>query len=117
MKTQKPLYCSVTWGAGGSTAKVSLDIAKVLKGKFEIVPNLHLALIWKNISLKKLLTTAVCSKLKCHGFAGEEAKDSSEGEATEFSSAIDLIRYMRENYEEHEFCIQTAGYPEGTVPK
>ena len=115
MKTQKPLYCSVTWGAGGSTAKVSLDIAKVLKGKFEIVPNLHLTCtnMEKHI-IKETLDDCRLLKIKnVMALRGEEAKESSEDEATEFSSAIDLIRYMRENYEEHEFCIQTAGYPEG----
>ena len=115
MKSQKPLYCSVTWGAGGSTAKVSLDIAKVLKGKFEIVPNLHLTCtnMEKHI-IKETLDDCRLLKIKnVMALRGEEAKESSEGEAAEFSSAIDLIRYMRENYEEHEFCIQTAGYPEG----
>ena len=41
MKKQKPLYTSITWGAGGSTAKVSFDVAKMMKIR-KLIPNLHL---------------------------------------------------------------------------
>jgi methylenetetrahydrofolate reductase (NADPH) len=115
MKVQKPLYNSVTWGAGGSTAKVSLDIAKVLKGKFGLIPNLHLTCtnMEKHI-IKETLDDCILLKINnVMALRGDEVKDPTDDEANEFKSAIDLIKYMRENYNDWEFCIQTSGYPEG----
>eukprot|EP00943_MAST-04B_sp_MAST-4B-sp1_P004006 g4006.t1 len=115
MKLQKPLYNSVTWGAGGSTAKMSLDIAKVLKGKFGLVPNLHLTCTnMKKHIIKETLDDCIVLKINnVMALRGDEVKDPTDDEANEFKSAIDLIKYMRENYNDWEFCIQTSGYPEG----
>ena len=42
MKPQDPLYCDVTWGAGGSTSDLTLDICKKMQSEFGIETNMHL---------------------------------------------------------------------------
>ena len=118
MKKQKPLYTSITWGAGGSTAKVSFDVAKMMKIR-KLIPNLHLTCTnMDKYIIKETLDDCVLLKINnVLALRGNEAKDPTEDEEGGLKSAIDLIKYMRENYNDWEFSIQTSGYPEGHPSK
>ena len=37
-----PLYADVTWGAGGSTSDLTLDICVKMKEEFGLEPNMHI---------------------------------------------------------------------------
>lgn len=38
----EPLYADVTWGAGGSTSDLTLELCIKLKEEFGMEPNMHL---------------------------------------------------------------------------
>lgn len=42
MKEQDPLYCDVTWGAGGATSDLTLDLCKTLQNIVGLESNMHL---------------------------------------------------------------------------
>lgn len=42
MKTQRPLYVDVTWGAGGSTSDLTLDLCVEAQNSIGITANMHL---------------------------------------------------------------------------
>ena len=42
MAQQKPLYIDMTWGAGGSTSDLTLDLCVAAKEKWGLEPNMHL---------------------------------------------------------------------------
>lgn len=42
MKATKPLFVDFTWGAGGSTADLTLDLTLRTKNEHGLVPNMHL---------------------------------------------------------------------------
>jgi methylenetetrahydrofolate reductase (NADPH) len=110
-----PLFSDITWGAGGSTAELSLEIAKHLKDTGH-VSNLHM-------TCTNMDTTKLEEALKsCHDAgirnivalrgdppAGEEVWKAAEGG---FNCALDLVKYIRTEYGE-DFGISVAGYPEG----
>lgn len=42
MRSAGPLFTDFTWGAGGSTADLTLELTINAKHKFGLVPNMHL---------------------------------------------------------------------------
>lgn len=121
----KPLFTDMTWGAGGSTADLSMDLALHAK-KTGHVSNLHMTCT--NIQSKEgeepvdpkkaiheALQTALDGgirnivALRGDPPAGEEEWKASEGG---FTCALDLVKYMKENFGD-QFGISVAGYPEG----
>ena len=42
MASQKPLYADMTWGAGGSTSDLTLEMCIKLKEAYGFEPNMHL---------------------------------------------------------------------------
>lgn len=42
MKATKPLFVDFTWGAGGSTADLTLELTLRTKNEHGLVPNMHL---------------------------------------------------------------------------
>lgn len=42
MKASKPLFVDFTWGAGGSTADLTLELTMRSKNEHGLVPNMHL---------------------------------------------------------------------------
>lgn len=119
-----PLFTDMTWGAGGSTADLSLELALQLK-KSGHVANLHMTCT--NIqskgdeptdpkkaihdALQAALDGGIRNIVALRGDppAGEEEWKASEGG---FTCALDLVKYMRENFGD-QFGIAVAGYPEG----
>lgn len=42
LKATKPVFVDFTWGAGGNTADLTLDLTKRAKEEHGLVPNMHL---------------------------------------------------------------------------
>ncbi|KAI1339066.1 methylenetetrahydrofolate reductase-domain-containing protein [Xylariaceae sp. FL0016] len=119
----RPLFVNVTWGAGGSTATKSLELAEICQRELNLTTCLHLTCT--NMS-RKLIDRALedakvlgvrnilalrgdpprASEYQDHNQDPEDAID--EG----FVWAIDLIRYIKKNHGDY-FCIGVAAYPEG----
>jgi len=116
----KCLYTDMTWGAGGSTAELSLELALHAQ-KTGHVSNMHLTCT--NMEKDGDPIKAVHDALQqafdggirnIVALRGDPPEGEKEWTATEggFSCALDLVKYIREKFGD-EFGISVAGYPEG----
>jgi len=114
LKTLEPDFFSVTYGAGGSTAEKSLEIASAITNLAQVNCVAHFTCVGMNQEqVKKLLES-----LENHGITNVLALrgDPPEGEknfkAVEggFQYASELVHFIREH---SNAGILVAGYPEG----
>ncbi len=114
LKGLNPDFFSVTYGAGGSTAERSLEIASALTNLAQVTCVAHITCVGMNRNeVKELLTS-----LEFHGISNVLALrgDPPKGETRfikpvdGFSYASELVRFIREN---SDMGILVAGYPEG----
>lgn len=111
-----PLFIDLTWGAGGSTFKESLELAAWIQKYSGCEVMMHLTLT--NISLETI--DAALEKAKEAGVRNILALrgDPPRGQhrwahsVENFKYAADLVRYIRQNHGDY-FGICVAGYPEG----
>lgn len=116
MKNLNPKFVDFTWGAGGSTSELSLDLTSCAKNELGCIANMHLTCTNQTASL----ADEALEKCKAVGvrnicaLRGDPPRGSDKWEATEggFSCALDLVRMMRAKHGDY-FCISVAGYPEG----
>lgn len=116
----RPLFVTVTWGAGGSTADKSLELAELCQRELGLTTCLHLTctnmsreLVDRALEDAKALGIRNILALRGDPPRSEEyadGKGTTEGE--EFVWAVDLVRYIRKVYGDY-FCIGVAAYPEG----
>lgn len=122
----RPLFVTVTWGAGGSTSSGSLQLAELCQRQLGLTTCLHLTCT----NMKKNLIDQALEKAKAMGVRNilalrgdppredeyrpqEEEGTPEEEESNEhFVWAIDLVRYIRRIHGDY-FCIGVAAYPEG----
>eukprot|EP00897_Mesotaenium_endlicherianum_P007990 jgi/Mesen1/7219/ME000371S06288 len=115
MAAHDPLFCDITWGAGGSTADLTLDIAKRMQNKVGVETSMHLTCT--NMPVEKL--DAALEAVKAAGIQnilalrGDPPHGQDKFSAVEggFSCALDLVKHIRSKYGDY-FCITVAGYPE-----
>ena len=117
----RPFFVNVTWGAGGSTATKSLELAELCQRQLGLTTCLHLTCTNMNKSLidsalEKAKDIGVRNILALRGDPprNEEYFDKGEleEESGQFVWAVDLVRYIRRKYGDY-FCIGVAAYPEG----
>jgi methylenetetrahydrofolate reductase (NADPH) len=121
----RPLFITVTWGAGGSTAEKSLELAELCQRELGLTTCLHLTctnmnrtLVDRALEEAKVLGVRNILALRGDPPRSEEYRELDEKGAAapvqeeEFEWAIDLVRYIRKNYADY-FCIGVAAYPEG----
>lgn len=120
----RPLFVNVTWGAGGSTADKSLELAELCQRELGMTTCLHLTctnmsrkLIDKALDDAKALGIRNILALRGdpprkeeYRTAEDEEDDSEAGE--DFVWAIDLVKYIRKKHGDY-FCVGVAAYPEG----
>ncbi|KAF4120235.1 methylenetetrahydrofolate reductase (NADPH) [Geosmithia morbida] len=118
----RPLFVNVTWGAGGSTADKSMQLAELCQQEVGITTCLHLTCT--NMSLRlvdKALEDAkeagIRNILALRGDPPRDDEYRQDGDDTddggeELVWAADLVRYIRRKHGDH-FCIGVAAYPEG----
>jgi len=110
-----PLFSDITWGAGGSTADLSLEIALHLK-RTGHVSNLHMTCTnMDTTKLKSALAAAYEAGIRnIVALRGDPPAGTVEWTAVEggFNCALDLVKYIRSEFG-NEFGISVAGYPEG----
>eukprot|EP00624_Nannochloropsis_granulata_P005380 evm.model.NODE_38069_length_12343_cov_21.077129.2 len=116
MAPYNPLFVDFTWGAGGSTAELTLELTIEARRRFGLLANMHLTCT--NMPTEKV--TEALAKAKEAGITnilalrgdpplGQERWEPVEGG---FCSALDLVTYIRKNYDTF-FSVGVAGYPEG----
>ena len=122
----RPLFVTVTWGAGGSTSSGSLQLAELCQSQLGLTTCLHLTCT----NMKKKLIDHALEEAKVLGVRNilalrgdppreeeyrlqeEEGTEDDEESNTQFVWAIDLVRYIRRVHGDY-FCIGVAAYPEG----
>eukprot|EP00889_Picochlorum_renovo_P004290 jgi/Picre1/31320/NNA_006673.t1 len=115
MKSLDPLFCDITWGAGGSTADLTLTIAEKMQNEVQAETMMHLTCT--NMPVEKL--EAALQQCKEAGIRnilalrgdpphGEDKFTQVEGG---FACALDLVKYIREKHGDY-FGICVSGYPE-----
>ncbi|KAL6849826.1 methylenetetrahydrofolate reductase 1 [Amphichorda felina] len=118
----RPLFVNVTWGAGGSTAEKSLELAELCQKEIGITTCLHLTctnmsrrLVDKALEDAKALGIRNILALRGdpprdddYRLPGDEPNDGEE----ELSWGKDLVQYIRKKHGDY-FCIGVAAYPEG----
>lgn len=118
----RPLFVNVTWGAGGSTAEKSLELAEICQRELGMTTCLHLTctnmsqrLIDKALEDAKALGIRNILALRGDPPRPEEYRDANntreEGDE-EFTWAVDLVKYIRKKHGDY-FCVGVAAYPEG----
>jgi methylenetetrahydrofolate reductase (NADPH) len=119
-ENMKPLFTDMTWGAGGSTADISLDLSLYAQ-KTGHVSNLHLTCT--NLSGDEDPKEAIYKALKSAyeggirnivALRGDPAAGQEEWKASEegFTCALDLVEFIKLKFGD-DFGISVAGYPEG----
>ncbi len=110
----KPDFISVTYGAGGSTTKNTVEIASTIKNDYGIEALAHLSCI--DATSKEI--DATLTKLKEHhienvlALRGDYPKDyDPESAPHEYQYASELNTYINENFPD-TFCLGGACYPE-----
>eukprot|EP01029_Cantina_marsupialis_P022206 TRINITY_DN5412_c0_g2_i1.p1 TRINITY_DN5412_c0_g2~~TRINITY_DN5412_c0_g2_i1.p1 ORF type:complete len:597 (-),score=203.32 TRINITY_DN5412_c0_g2_i1:321-2111(-) len=114
----EPLFIDVTWGAGGSTSKRTIEIVQKLQKYAGLEVMMHLTCTNLPISMVKDALEAAkdAGVQNILALRGDPPKGSEKWEATEdgFNYAIDLVKYIRQEYGDY-FGIAVAGYPEKHV--
>lgn len=114
---QRPEFIDVTWGAGGSTSDLTLQICGDFTRLFpDVEVNMHLTCT--NITPEKVREALEAAKalgirnitaLRGDPPAGQDKWTSTEGG---FECARDLVKHIRLQYGDY-FGIAVAAYPEG----
>jgi len=116
MSRQNPLFLDLTWGAGGSTSELTMQMSKNFKKMFNCEVNMHLTCT--NItesSVKDALVeakegdiTSICA-LRGDPPVGQDKWAATDGG---FNCALDLVKFIKSEYGDF-FSLAVAGYPEG----
>jgi methylenetetrahydrofolate reductase (NADPH) len=99
MVSYGPTFADITWGAGGSTANLTLDIADRMQNEINVECMMHLTCT--NMPEDKLKTAL--ASLKTYGvknilaLRGDPPQGQDKFEVVDggFSCALDLVRYIR----------------------
>lgn len=108
-----PDYVSVTYGAGGSTRRKTVELVKRIKAEIGIEPMAHLTCVGST----KDEIDEILAELKAGGtdnvlpLRGDPPRGETEFKAVEggFAYASELVGFVRSRY---EFCLAGACYPE-----
>ncbi|TMW97380.1 hypothetical protein EJD97_005645 [Solanum chilense] len=115
MVAHGPSFCDITWGAGGSTADLTLEIVNRMQNMVCVESMMHLTCT--NMPVEKI--DHALDTIKANGIQnvlalrgdpphGQDKFVQVEGG---FACALDLVKHMRAKYGDY-FGITVAGYPE-----
>mmetsp|Transcript_149200 Transcript_149200/g.212069 ORF Transcript_149200/g.212069 Transcript_149200/m.212069 type:complete len:369 (+) Transcript_149200:84-1190(+) len=116
MNKQGPAYGDMTWGAGGSTSDLTLELCTKMLHDVGMEPNMHLTCTNMEVSkIDNALEGAKRASIRnIVALRGDPPVGQDKWEATEggFECALDLVKYIRQHHGDY-FCVSVAGYPEG----
>ncbi|KAF8402446.1 hypothetical protein HHK36_013402 [Tetracentron sinense] len=115
MVAHSPTFCDITWGAGGSTADLTLDIANRMQNMICVETMMHLTCT--NMPLDKI--DHALQTIKSNGIQNVLALRGDPPHGQDkfvqiqggFACALDLVKHVRATYGDY-FGITVAGYPE-----
>jgi methylenetetrahydrofolate reductase (NADPH) len=113
LKALNPLFCSVTYGAGGSTQDNTLEIASKLQSEMGITPLTHLTSVGATRPtieefIEKLQQAGLTNVLALRGDP-PRSTEHFDFSQQEFRHATDLLDLLRERFP--AICAGAAGYP------
>ena len=116
LRSLEPAYVSVTWGAGGSTHRKTLDVVQMAKSRFGLESMAHLTCV----GASKANIDAVLDDIDTRGIENVLALrgDPPQGDASftphpdGLAHADELVARIRSRW---GFSIGVAGYPEGHI--
>jgi len=118
MSEFKPAWIDVTWGAGGSTSKLTHEICENAQKLFGFETMMHMTCTNMpkeeiRAALQRARDSGIQNILALRGDPprGQEAWQQIEGG---FAHAVDLVKFIRAEHGNY-FGICVAGYPEGHV--
>jgi methylenetetrahydrofolate reductase (NADPH) len=109
----RPDYISVTYGAGGSTTKTTVEIASIITNKYKINSLAHLTCFNSSQrEIDEILTDLVKKNVRnILALRGDVPRDfKGDSKKRDFQYASNLTQYINDNY---NFCLGGACYPEG----
>ena len=108
---ENPLFIDLTWGAGGSTSDLTLDLsAKWVQQNYNVNMHITCSNMTSN-NINNILNIAKKNNIQnLLVLRGDIQKDHTT--INEFTSAIDLIKYINSHFPS-DFCLGVSGYPEG----
>jgi methylenetetrahydrofolate reductase (NADPH) len=113
LRPYAPTYVSVTWGAGGSTRGLTIELVSRIKRELGIEAMAHLTCVGATRDdiagiLKQLAAAGIENVLPLRGDPpkGQAVFVQTEGG---FAHASELVRFIRQS---HDFCLAGACYPE-----
>ena len=116
LMTLKPDYCSVTYGAGGSTRDKTLMIVDRIQREHSLTAMMHLTCVGSTKKqLRDVIEQARGKGIKnILALRGDPPGGVGEWTAAEggFTYSHELVRFLRE---QGGFSIGTAGFPEGHI--
>lgn len=118
MSALDPLFITVTWGAGGSTAEKTLELAALAQRNLNLPVCMHLTCtnMDRTIIDKALHECQQAGIRNILALRGDppvgESWNQNNTQPAEFQHAVDLVKYIKSQYGSY-FCIGVAAYPEG----
>jgi len=116
MLTLNPSFIDFTWGAGGSTSDLTMELTVNSKERMGFTPNMHLTCTnMEEEKIVKALEEARSNNIRnIVALRGDPPQGQDEWVAVEggFSCALDLVEYIRREHGDY-FHISVSGYPEG----
>lgn len=113
LRALNPTYISVTWGAGGSTRRKTIETVCAIKKSLSVEVMAHLTCVGSSrqdidLILKELHENGIENILALRGDP-PKGDDSFKPHPDGFRYASELIAHIRKRW---NFCIGAAGYPE-----
>jgi methylenetetrahydrofolate reductase (NADPH) len=114
LKSYSPAYVSVTYGAGGSTRRLTVDLVRRIKHEVGIEAMAHLTCVGATREelgavLDQLASDGIDNVIALRGDPPRGATEFVRPEGG-FAYGAELLAFIRARY---EFCIAAACYPEG----
>lgn len=116
MAKLEPIFIDITWGAGGSTSDLTLELCDKTQNIISIETQMHLTCTNMNEKLIKDSLEMAYNKgirnilaLRGDPLKGDKSLKTND---VKFQYGKDLVKFIRETYGE-EISICVAGYPEG----
>jgi methylenetetrahydrofolate reductase (NADPH) len=116
MVAHNPAFCDITWGAGGSTADLTLEIANRMQNMMCVETMMHLTCTNMPVdkidhALQTIKSNGIQNVLALRGDP-PHGQDKFVQIQDGFACALDLVKHIRSKYGDY-FGITVAGYPEG----
>jgi methylenetetrahydrofolate reductase (NADPH) len=114
LRKYRPAYVSVTYGAGGSTRRMTLDLVRRIKAETGIETMAHLTCVGSTRDeiaqiLDQLARADINNVLALRGDP-PKGQEQFQAVAGGFGHGDELVAFIREQHP--ELCIGVAGYPE-----